>query len=90
MAAALNKLVSKSLDKCRLFFKLLRKNVKFSWNEECELALQQFKKYLSEPPLLSMPDEGELLYIYLVISEHAINSSTVKGGEWKATPDLLC
>ena len=39
MAAALNRLISKFLDKCRPFFKLLHKNVKFSWNEECELAL---------------------------------------------------
>ena len=40
MAAALNKFISKSSDKCRSFFKLLRKNTKFSWNEECEIALQ--------------------------------------------------
>ena len=55
-------------------FKLLHKNTNFLWNEECELALQQFKKYLTEPPFLSTPDEGELLYVYLAIFEHAISS----------------
>ena len=74
MAAALNRFISKSSDKCRPFFKLLRKNTKFLWDEESELALQHFKKYLAEPPLLSTPEEGELLHVYLAVSEHAVSS----------------
>ncbi|XP_057484915.1 uncharacterized protein LOC130771317 [Actinidia eriantha] len=74
MVAALNRFISKSSDKCRPFFKLLRKNTKFVWDEESELALQQFKKYLTEPPLLSTPDEGELLHVYIAVSEHAVSS----------------
>ena len=34
MAAALNRFISKSSDRCHPFFKLLRKNIKFSWNEK--------------------------------------------------------
>ncbi|GFS41430.1 multidrug resistance-associated protein 14 [Actinidia rufa] len=77
MAAALNRFISKSSDKCRPFFKLLHKNAKFLWDEESELALQQFKKYLTEPPLLSTPDEGELLHVYLAVSEHACQLSNL-------------
>ena len=33
-----------------------------------------FKKYLTEQLLLFTPDEGELLYIYLAVFEHAISS----------------
>ena len=73
MIATLNRFISKSSDKCRLFFKILRKNIKFSWTKECELAFQQFKKYLSEPPILSTPDEGELFYIYLIVLKHAVS-----------------
>ena len=43
----------------------------FLWNEECELALKKFKKYLTESPLFSTPDKGELIYVYLVVSKHA-------------------
>ncbi|GFY85297.1 hypothetical protein Acr_04g0000350 [Actinidia rufa] len=75
MAVALNWFISKSSDKCRPFFKLLRKNAKFSWDEKSEVALQQFKKYLTKPPLLSTPDEGELLHVYLAMSEHAFDIS---------------
>ncbi|GFS40182.1 hypothetical protein Acr_00g0066980 [Actinidia rufa] len=39
-----------------------------------EVALQQFKKYLTKPPLLSTLDEGELLHVYLAVSEHAVSS----------------
>ncbi|GFS37725.1 hypothetical protein Acr_00g0053660 [Actinidia rufa] len=78
MAATLNRFISKSFDKCRPFFKLLRKNAKFSWDEESEMALQQFKKYLTKPPLLSTPDEGELLHVYLAVSEHAIRYLPLK------------
>ena len=31
-------------------------------------------KYISEPSLLSTADEGELLYVYLATSEHAVVS----------------
>ncbi|GFY88776.1 hypothetical protein Acr_06g0007160 [Actinidia rufa] len=42
------------------------------------ITLQQFKKYLTEPPLLSTPDEGELLHVYLAVSEHAVSSVLLK------------
>ena len=72
--ATLNRFISKSSDKCRPFFQLLRKSAKFLWNEKCEFALQKFKKYLTESPLLSTLDKGELLYVYLDVYKHAINS----------------
>ncbi|GFZ12774.1 hypothetical protein Acr_23g0011590 [Actinidia rufa] len=78
--------ISKSSDKCRPFFKLLRKNAKFSWDEESEMALQQFKKYLTKPPLLSTPDEGELLHVYLAVSEHAVLADFV--AEFSPRPEI--
>ena len=74
MVEALNRFISKSSNKCCPFFQLLRKNEKFLWNEECELALQKFKKYLTKQPLLSILNEGKLLYFYLAISKHAASS----------------
>ena len=44
MATTLNRFISKSSNKFRTFFKLLRKNTKFLWNEKCGLALPKFKK----------------------------------------------
>ena len=57
-----------------IFLTSLQKNIIFSWNKECELALQQFEQYLTILPLLSTSDEGKLLYVYLAVLEHAVSS----------------
>jgi len=62
--AALNRLISRSTDKCKPFFQGLKKNrVDFCWNEECETTFQGLKRYLTSPPLLSKPSSGETLYL---------------------------
>ena len=45
----------------------------FQWNKECEKAIQDLKEYLVLPPMLSAPEPGEDLYMYLLVSEHAVN-----------------
>ncbi|KAI5317142.1 hypothetical protein L3X38_036849 [Prunus dulcis] len=54
-AAALNRFLSKSTNKCRPFFKTLKKGQKDKWDEECEVAFQSLKTYVTSPPLLSKP-----------------------------------
>lgn len=51
--AALNRFISRAIDKCLPFFKVFRKA--FIWNAECEEAFQQLKKCMANPlsPLLS-------------------------------------
>ncbi|KAI5338207.1 hypothetical protein L3X38_017478 [Prunus dulcis] len=45
----------KSADKCRPFFKALKKGQKDKWDEEYEVTLQSLTTYLTSPPLLSKP-----------------------------------
>ena len=47
--AALSRFISKSSDRCHLFFSTLRKTKDFVWTEECEEALRQLKSYLTSP-----------------------------------------
>ncbi|CAL2262907.1 unnamed protein product [Prunus armeniaca] len=58
-AATLNRFLSRSTDKCRPFFKALKKGHKDKWDDECEVAFQNLKTYLTSPPLLSKPIPGE-------------------------------
>ncbi|WP_161976923.1 ribonuclease H family protein, partial [Xylella fastidiosa] len=83
MAAALNRFISKSSDRCRPFFQLLKKREGYEWGAEQEQAFQGLKIYLSSPPLLSTPEAGERLILYLAVSNHAVSSVLlrIKGTE---------
>ena len=74
--AALNRFVLKATDKCLPFFRTLRKS--FEWMEECQKAFEDLKKYLSSLPLLSPSKPGEELYLYLVVSQAAVNAVLVR------------
>ena len=74
--AALNRFVSKATDKCLPFFKVLKKA--FEWMDECQKAFQDLKAYLATTPLLSPSVLGEELYLYLVVSLHAVSSALIR------------
>ncbi|XP_057463265.1 uncharacterized protein LOC130753291 [Actinidia eriantha] len=76
--AALNRFISKFADKCLPFFRILRKNQAFQWDEESEAAFQQLKEYLGSPPLLSVLNTGEELPIYLSVSPTAVSAALVR------------
>ena len=75
-AAALNRFVSRSTDKCLPFFKTLKKA--FQWTEECQKAFEELKVYLSSPPLLNPSQTGEELYLYLAVSASAVSSALIR------------
>nr|XP_017225012.1 PREDICTED: uncharacterized protein LOC108201232 [Daucus carota subsp. sativus] len=75
---ALGKFVSKSGDKCLPFFKALKKVKNFEWTDESQVAFEEPKKYMAEPPLLSKPIDGEVLYVYLAVSEQALSAVLVR------------
>ena len=74
--ATLNRFVSKVIDKCLPFFKILRKA--FEWMDECQKAFQDLKVYLTTAPLLSPSILGEELYLYLAVSPHVVSSGLVR------------
>ncbi|CAL2257353.1 unnamed protein product [Prunus armeniaca] len=76
--AALNRFLSRSTDKCRPFFKALKKGQRDKWDEEGEVAFQNLKTYLTSPPLLSKPVHGEDLFVYVVVSNLAVSSALIR------------
>ena len=62
MATALNRFISRSVDRCRPFFLLINKWKGFEWSTECEAAFQQLKDYLARPPVMSSPEPDEVLF----------------------------
>ena len=65
----LNRFVSKAIDKCLPFFRVLKKA--FEWTDECQRAFQDLKTYLTAASLLSPSVLAEELYLYLAVTPHA-------------------
>ena len=73
MMAALNRFISRSAERCRPFFLLLHKWKEFQWSEECVMAFQELKRYLSHPPIISSPMVDEILFAYIAVTLYAIS-----------------
>ena len=86
--AALSRFVSRASDKCRPFFQVLKKA--FQWDEKCEEAFAALKTYLSSPPILVSPTDGELLTLYLAVSDFSTSAVLVRDKEWVQHPVFYC
>ena len=51
------------------------------WDKECDQALIEIKQYLTEPPILASPKEGDTLYLYLVVSDVLVSATFFKEDE---------
>ena len=74
MLAALNRFISRFSDRCRPFYQLLKKWKGFQWDAECEKAFQDLKEYLTHAPILTAPEPGEDLFMYLSVTDHAVSA----------------
>ena len=86
MAAALNRFISRSADRCHPFFQLLHEWREFRWIEECVVAFEELKQYLSSPPILSRLEKEEVLYAYLVITNYVVSLVMVRNKDGVQRP----
>ena len=86
--ASLSRFVSKASDKCQPFFQVLKKA--FQWDMKCEEAFSALKTYLSSPPILVSPVEGELLTLYLAVSDFSTSAVLVRDKERVQHPVYYC
>jgi len=75
---ALSRFVSAGGDKGHPYFQCLKKNSRFVWTTECEVAFLGLKEYLATPPVLCKPRAGVPLRLYFVVTEWAISSVLVQ------------
>ncbi|XP_074342051.1 uncharacterized protein LOC141679449 [Apium graveolens] len=86
--ASLNKFISRSSNRCKLFYDVLRKNKGFLWTDKHKASLNNLKSYLTTPPLLSKTIQGEDLFVYLYVTDHAVSGVLVKESEADALAGL--
>ena len=91
---ALSRFGSRASDKCQPFFQVLKKA--FQWDAKCEEAFSALKTYLSSPPppppppILVSPIEGELLTLYLVVSDFSTSAVLVRDKDRVQHPIYYC
>ena len=73
MTVALNRFISRLVDRCIPFFLLINKWKWFEWTKEYASAFQQLKEYLSYPPIKSSPEIDEVLFAYIAVALYAVS-----------------
>nr|CAN64106.1 hypothetical protein VITISV_030643 [Vitis vinifera] len=71
---ALGRFIARFTDKLRPFFLVLGKASTTRWTDNCQSAFENIKHYLTQPPILSNPQPGEKLYMYLAVSDWAASA----------------
>ena len=85
---ALSRFVSRASNECQPFFQVLKKA--FQWDAKCEEAFTALKTYLSSPPILVSPIEGELLTLYLAVLDFSTSAVLVRDKERVQHPFYYC
>ena len=80
--------MSQANDKCQPFFQVLKKA--FQWDTHCEEAITTLKTYLSSPPILVSPSEGELLTLYLAVSDFSTSAVLIRDKDRVQHPVYYC
>lgn len=70
--------ISRPAERCLPFFMTLWQTKNFQWIDNCRQAFEELKEYLNCPSLLSKPEEGKVLYLYLSSLDEAISSVLIK------------
>ncbi|XP_026420294.1 uncharacterized protein LOC113316297 [Papaver somniferum] len=84
--ATLGRFISRSSDKCKHFFDILKKGAKFAWTQECEEALKGIKEYLIKLSILQKPKPGEELLICLAVTKNDLSTVLLRTDEGVEKP----
>ena len=62
--AYIRRFISNLSGRCKPFSRLMKKGVPFVWDQACQNAFEDIKKYLTNPPILCAPIKGRPLILY--------------------------
>ena len=61
--------------------RLIRKEVKYEWNDLCERAFQKLKRRLTSAPILIVPERGQRYTIYCDASKEGLRCDLMQSGK---------
>jgi ribonuclease HI len=83
--AALNRFISKSVERSLPFLKTLRGAKDFAWGPEQAAAFASLKQHLSELAVLTSPNPSLPLLLYVAASPHAVSAALVEEQDREGT-----
>jgi hypothetical protein len=75
--AALSRFTSRLGEKGLPLYRLLKKHESFSWTVEAQEALDKLKATLAYAPVLTPPQDGEPLYLYVAATTQVVSATIV-------------
>jgi hypothetical protein len=75
--AALSRFISRLGEKGLPLYWLLKKHERFSWTVEAQEALDKMKVTLARAPILTLPQDGEPLYLYVAATTQVASTIIV-------------
>jgi hypothetical protein len=72
--AALSRFISRLDEKGLPLYRLLKKHKRFSWTVEAQKALDKLKVTLAHAPILTPPQNGEPLYLYIAVTTQVVSA----------------
>jgi ribonuclease HI len=75
--AALSRFVSQLGEKGLPLYRLLKKHERFSWTAEAQEVLDKLKAPLTHAPILTPPQDGEPLYLYVAATTQVVSAVIV-------------
>jgi hypothetical protein len=75
--AALSRFISRLGEKGLPLYRLLKKHERFSWTVEAQEALDKLKAMLARAPILTLPKDGEPLYLYVTATTQVVSAVVV-------------
>jgi hypothetical protein len=74
---ALSRFISRLGEKGLPLYRLLKKHERFSWTVEAQEALDKLKATLTRAPILTPPQDGEPLYLYITTTTQVVSAVIV-------------
>ena len=72
--AYIRRFISNLSGRCRPFSRLMKKGVNFVWDQACDEAFEDIKKYLTRPPVLVVLVQGIPFILYTRALDHSLGA----------------
>ena len=72
--AYIRRFIANLSGRCQPFTRLMKKGSSFVWDQACQEAYEDIKRYLTKPPVLVAPTSGKPFLLYVKAIDHSLGA----------------